>query len=141
MPSARTTKLTIQTRGAKDVVDLTGELSRLVESAKIEEGTVHLFAVGSTCALTTLENEDGLLQDFQKVLDRLVPPTDDYAHAQTGGDDNAPSHIWASLIGPSLTIPVVGGRLALGTWQQAVLVELDFRPRRREVVVQLVPFP
>lgn len=96
-----------------------------------------MFVVGSTAGITTIENEPGLVADFKEFVDRLAPERDDYRHNLTEGDGNAHSHLRASLIGPSLSVPVEGGRLTLGTWQQIVLVDFDVRPRRREIVVQL----
>ncbi len=136
---SKTVRLEVSTRGPKDVVDLTAQVAEAVRASGANEGMVHLFALGSTCALTTIELEAGLLEDFGKALDRLVPPRGNYAHALSGGDDNAASHIWSSVMGPSLAVPFEDGRLVLGTWQQIVLVELDVRPRRREVRLQVHP--
>jgi secondary thiamine-phosphate synthase enzyme len=128
----------VATRGQKDVVDLGAMVGQWVRETGIREGILHLFVLGSTAALTTIENEKGLIQDLGSILDELVPAGRTYLHSEAGGDDNAPSHIWASIIGPSISIPVEAGRLSLGTWQQVVLIELDVRPRTREIVAQLV---
>ncbi len=132
----RTERLEIRTRGNAEVVDLTGDVARLVSAAALREGQVLLFVVGSTAALTTIEFEPGLVRDLPELLDRLIP-AGRYHHDETWHDGNGHSHLRASLMGPSLTVPVSGGRLLLGTWQQIVLVDMDVRPRRREIVVQL----
>ena len=137
MSGERTHRFQVTTRGPKDVVDLSTNLGEWVRETGVREGMLHLFVVGSTAALTTLENEGGLIRDLGRGLDRLIPPGRNYAHAVSGGDDNAPSHIWSALIGPSLSIPIEDGRLTLGTWQQVVLIELDVRPRQRVVVAQV----
>jgi secondary thiamine-phosphate synthase enzyme len=133
----RTEKIVVDTRGNADVVDLTEEVGGLVARAGLEEGSVLVFVSGSTAALTTIEHEPGLLRDLPELLDRLVPADRRYHHDDTWHDGNGHSHLRASLIGPSLTVPVAQGRLLLGTWQQVVLVDLDNRPRHRELVVQL----
>jgi len=109
----------------------------LVERAGLDEGRVLVFVTGSTAALTTIEHEPGLLQDLPEMFDRLIPADRRYHHDDTWHDGNGHSHLRASLLGPSLTLPVAGGRLLLGTWQQVVLVDFDNRPRQREVVIQL----
>ena len=132
----RTERIEVATRGNADVVDLTSRVAALVESSGLREGQVLLFVVGSTAALTTIEYEPGLVQDLPELLDRLVPPGS-YHHDRTWHDGNGHSHLRASLLGPSLVVPVAEGRLLLGTWQQVVLVDMDVRPRHREIVVQL----
>ncbi len=132
----RTGRFQVETAGNAQVLDLTGRVQAGVREAGLEEGQVLLFVVGSTAALTTIEYEPGLLRDLPELLDRLIPPGS-YHHDQTWHDGNGHSHLRASLMGPSLTVPVAGGRLLLGTWQQVVLVDMDTRPRRREIVLQL----
>jgi len=132
-----TERIEVATRGDADVVDVTAETARLVTGAGLEEGHVLLFVVGSTAALTTIEYEPGLVRDLPELLDRLIP-AGRYHHDETWHDGNGHSHLRASLMGPSLVVPVAGGRLLLGTWQQIVLVDMDVRPRQREIVVQLV---
>jgi secondary thiamine-phosphate synthase enzyme len=133
-----TRSLAVQTRGQGDAHDLTADLSAAVTSAKLHDGIVTVFVTGSTAGVTTLEFESGVVSDLDKVFERLAPRRAEYAHHLRWGDDNGSSHVRAAVLGPSLTVPVVGGRLALGTWQQVVLVEFDTSPRRREVVVQMV---
>ncbi len=132
----RTERLQVETAGNAQVVDLTGQEQAKVRSAGLQEGQALLFVVGSTAALTTIEYEPGLVRDLPELLDRLIPPGS-YHHDRTWHDGNGHSHLRASLVGPSLTLPVAGGTLLLGTWQQVVLVDMDVRPRRREIVLQL----
>jgi secondary thiamine-phosphate synthase enzyme len=107
-----------------------------VREANLTRGVVTVFVSGSTAAVTTIEYEPGLVKDFPDMLERVAPNDLAYEHHKTWNDDNGRSHVKASLVGPSLTIPIVDGRLTLGTWQQVVLVELDTRPRTRKIVVQ-----
>ncbi|MFW6079672.1 MAG: secondary thiamine-phosphate synthase enzyme YjbQ [Gemmatimonadota bacterium] len=128
-----------ETAGDGDILDLTEELQRLVASAGIETGQLTAMVVGSTAALSTVEYEPGLVNhDIVAALERIAPEDARYAHEETWHDDNGHSHVRATLIGPSLALPVVGGRIPLGTWQQAVLIDLDTRPRRREIAVVVV---
>jgi len=135
----RTERLELPVEGDAGVHDLTPELRRLVGEHGLHEGQVTVFAVGSTAAVTAIEFEPGLVRDLPELLDRLVPPGR-YHHDATWHDGNGHAHLRAALLGPSLTVPVTGGELVLGTCQQ-VVVNLDVRPRRREVVVQLVGEP
>jgi len=132
----RTERIVLETGGRCDVLDLTPEVRRAVVESGIGEGQVTVFVVGSTAAVTTIEFEPGLRRDLPELLDRLVPPGR-YHHDATWGDGNGHSHLRAALLGPSLSVPVLDGEPALGTWQQVVLVDLDVRPRRREVVIQV----
>jgi secondary thiamine-phosphate synthase enzyme len=131
-------QLRMDTPGDGHIVDLTPGVARLVETAEIDRGLVTVFATGSTVAVTTMEYEPGGVEDLQALLDRLVPPADSYAHNRLNHDTNAHAHVRAALIGPSETVPVTGGRLALGTWQQIVLIDFDDRPRSRTVTVQVL---
>ncbi len=131
----RTERLSVETLGNAQLVDITAEVQGLVREQRFAEGQALLFVVGSTAALTTIEYEPGLIRDLPELLDRLIP-AGQYHHDQTWHDGNGHSHLRASLMGPSLVIPVEEGRPILGTWQQVVLVDMDARPRRREVVVQ-----
>lgn len=133
-----TEQLTFSTRGHTDIIDLTQQVKEKVRRADFKEGLVTLFAIGSTGALTTIEHESGLLKDLTSLVEKLVPQKGSYVHNATWGDDNGHSHLRASLFGPSLSIPIVGGDLVLGTWQQIVFIDFDVRPREREVMVQLV---
>jgi secondary thiamine-phosphate synthase enzyme len=128
----------VTTRGQGDAHDLTDRVTDAVRQSQVGAGLVTVFVVGSTAAVTTIEFEPGAIADFNAVLEDLAPRDGDYAHHARWGDDNGSSHVRAALLGPSLTIPVVDGQLTLGTWQQIMLIELDTRGRKREVVVQVV---
>ena len=130
--------LRLQTEGNGQIVDLTEGVSRILKGAAADRGLVTVFATGSTVAVTTMEYERGGIQDLTELLDRLIPSSADYAHNRLNHDSNAHAHMRAALIGPSETIPLVDGRLVLGTWQQIVLIDFDDRPRERSVAVQVV---
>jgi len=118
--------------------DLTTKVAAIVATSGIQTGMVNVFNVGSTAAVGTIEFEPGLEQDLPKILDKLIPPSRDYGHEQTWHDGNGHSHLQATLLGPSLTVPVAGGKLVLGTWQQIFHLECDVRGRERSVVVTVV---
>jgi secondary thiamine-phosphate synthase enzyme len=134
--------LRLETEGEGQIVDLTEGVLAVIRQSGVAQGVVCVFVTGSTAAVTTMEYERGGVQDLRETLERLVPRTrpggGDYAHNVLNADDNAHSHLRASLVGPSETVPLLAGRLALGTWQQLVLIDFDDRPRRREVHVQVV---
>ena len=130
--------LRLQTQGHGDIVDLTEGVARIVGTTGVERGLVTVFATGSTVAVTTMEYEPGGVHDLQALLDRLIPSTGDYEHNRLNHDTNSHAHLRAAVIGPSETIPIVDGRLALGTWQQVVLIDFDDRPRRRTVTVHVL---
>ena len=132
-----TDELRFSTRGDSDVVDVTADVLRLVEEAGVEEGQVLVFVRGSTAAISTMEFEPGGVHDLREMLERLIPTRGDYEHNRLNHDSNSHAHQRATLIGPSEAIPILDGRLALGTWQQLVLVDFDDRPRERTVVVQI----
>ena len=132
-----TARLRRETRGHDDIHDLTADVQALVDRHSLREGQVLVFVPGSTAGLTTIEFEPGLLKDLPAAFERLAPRGLRYHHEDTWHDGNGHSHVRASLLGPSLVVPVTGGKLLLGTWQQIVLVDFDNRPRRRDVVVQL----
>jgi secondary thiamine-phosphate synthase enzyme len=133
-----TGQLRFSTEGDGDVVDLTEGVQSVVESSGVENGTASVFVPGSTAAVTAMENEPGGVQDLKATLERLIPAEGDYAHNRLNNDTNSHAHIRAAIVGPSETVPVRDGRLALGTWQQLVLVDFDDRPRQRTVVVQVI---
>jgi len=128
----------VATEGQGDAHDITAQVADAIGESGLSAGLATIFVVGSTAALTTIEFEPGAVADFNGLLDRLAPRAAEYIHHQRWGDDNGSSHVRAALVGPSLTIPFVDGALTLGTWQQITLIELDTRPRMREIVVQLV---
>ncbi|HYU59305.1 MAG TPA: secondary thiamine-phosphate synthase enzyme YjbQ [Solirubrobacterales bacterium] len=133
-----TGELRLSTEGDADVIDITAGVERVVRSAGIGEGVVTAFVRGSTAAITTMEHEPGGVHDLRALLDRLVPQHGDYEHNRLNHDTNSHAHQRASLIGASEAVPVLDGRLALGTWQQLVLIDFDDRARDRTVVVQVV---
>lgn len=135
----RSARLHVDSRGDGQVLDITAEVSRLVAQSGITDGLVCVFVVGSTAAITTTEAEPGLVDhDLLAFFERIAPAGIEYQHERTWNDDNGHAHVRASAVGPSLTVPLVDGRMTLGTWQQIVLIDFDTRPRRREVVVQVV---
>jgi secondary thiamine-phosphate synthase enzyme len=136
--AVHTGELQLSTRGDSDVIDITAEVQRAVSDGPVDEGTVTAFVRGSTAAITTMEFEPGGVADLRSLLDRLIPAEGDYEHNRLNHDTNSHAHQRASLIGASEQVPLIGGRLALGTWQQLVLVDFDDRPRERTVVVQVV---
>ena len=131
-------KLTVNSNGNGDTLDITSGVKRAIAESKLTSGVITLFVVGSTAALTTIEYEDGAVNDFGRMLDRIAPRDLEYEHHLRWGDDNGHSHVRAALLGPSLSVPFVGGRLKLGTWQQIILIDFDTRPRQREVVAQII---
>jgi secondary thiamine-phosphate synthase enzyme len=131
-----TETLRIVTRGQGDVHDLTADVARAVSSACLWSGIVTVFVTGSTAGVTTIEFEPGVVSDLDRAFERVAPRRGDYAHHLRWGDENGSSHVRAAMLGPSVTVPVTDGRLALGTWQQLVLVEFDVGPRDRHVIVQ-----
>lgn len=133
-----TTELQLSTRGDADVIDITGEVQGVVEEAGIEAGQTLAFVRGSTAAIATMEFEPGGVHDLREMLERLIPTEGDYEHNRLNHDSNSHAHQRATLVGPSEAVPVVGGRLALGTWQQLVLIDFDDRARERTVVVQVL---
>jgi secondary thiamine-phosphate synthase enzyme len=136
--AVRTAELRYSTRGDSDIVDITADVARCVEEAGVGEGQAVAFVRGSTAAVSTMEYEPGGVQDLQVMLERLVPAAGDYEHNLLNADTNSHAHQRATVVGPSEAVPVLDGRLALGTWQQLVLIDFDDRPRDRTVVVQTI---
>ena len=131
-------ELSLSSNGDSDVIDITAEVQQIVDGGPVSDGLVTAFVRGSTAAITTMEFEPGGVADLRALLDRLIPPEGDYEHNRLNHDSNSHAHQRASLIGSSEQVPVIGGRLTLGTWQQLVLVDFDDRPRDRTVIVQVV---
>jgi secondary thiamine-phosphate synthase enzyme len=131
-------RITISTRGHGDMHDLTEQVAAVVGRSKVRTGLVHVFNVGSTAAVGTIEFEPGLREDLPAILDRLMPPSRDYGHEQTWHDGNGHSHLQATLLGPAVSVPVGDGKLLLGTWQQIVHLECDIRSRQRTLVVTVL---
>ena len=130
-------KIVVQSTGRTDIIDLTTQVSGALKDSPVQNGSVTLFVPGSTAALTTIEFESGVVNDLKKAIDRMAPRDMFYEHNERWGDGNGYSHVRAALIGPSLHIPVVDGRMTLGTWQQIVLLDFDNRPRERRIVIQI----
>ena len=133
-----TKTLLFQTKGENDILDITDEVIQAVNTTKLENGIVTIFIPGATGALTTIEYEPGLLIDLPNILEKIAPKNFLYEHEKRWHDGNGHSHVRASLIGPSITVPFVKGNLTLGTWQQIVFLELDARSRRRKIILQII---
>lgn len=134
-----THKIQIETQGDSHVIDITPQLIETLNLADISDGVAALFVIGSTAGLTTTEYEPGLVNhDLKYYFNKFAPEDGRYRHEETWHDDNGHAHVRASLLGPSLTVPIVKRKPALGTWQQIVLIDFDTRPRRRDIVVQLI---
>ncbi len=131
-------KIIEKTSGYCDIVDITSQVREQISREKIQYGLVTLFVSGSTAALTTIENESGLVRDLKEFVEKWIPSNRKYHHDDRWGDDNGFSHLRATIFGPSLAIPIENGRPLLGTWQQVVLLDFDNRPRTREIIVQLI---
>ena len=128
----------LSTRGDTDIHDITDQVASKIEQSGLKNGTVTIFCPSSTSALTTIEYESGALSDLKRLFNEIIPQNREYAHNERWHDGNGHSHIRAALLGPSLTIPFVNGSLTLGTWQQIIYVDFDNRPRRRELILQMI---
>lgn len=133
-----TGEISLETKGEPEIIDITRDVEEQVKSSGIRSGLVCVFNQGSTGAVTTIEFEPGLLNDLPEAMERFAPREATYEHHLRWQDGNGHSHVRASIIGPSLTIPIIDGRLPLGTWQQIVFLELDVRPRKRRLIIQVV---
>ena len=131
-------RIRISTQGNCDIIDITRQVAKEISDSGVSSGIVTVFAVGSTAGISTIENEPGLLSDFKAMWDRLVPVNIDYRHDRAWGDGNGHSHMRASLLSASLTVPFTDKRMALGTWQQIVYLDFDNRPRSREIILQII---
>ena len=131
-------RISIQTKGENEIVNITKLIGEVVSETKLKDGIVTVFVPGSTGALTTIEFEPGLVEDFPNMLERIAPKTASYEHEKRWHDGNGHSHVRASLIGPSITIPFVNSELTLGTWQQVIFMELDVHSRNRSLVLQII---
>ena len=128
----------LQTSGHGEMHDLTGDVTQIVRASGVRTGLVHVFTIGSTAGVGTVEFEPGLQKDLPASLDKLFPPGRDYGHEQAWHDGNGHSHLQATLLGPGLTVPIKGGQLVLGTWQQVFHLECDIKPRRRTIEVTVM---
>ena len=136
--AVRTTTVNVKTGGEFDIRDLTPLPEKSVVKSGVQEGQASAFVSGSTAAITTIEFEPGLVHDMKQALSRLFPMDIGYKHHEKWGDDNGRSHIRAAFLKPGVSVPVTNGKLMLGKWQQVVLVELDTRPRERQIVLQIL---
>jgi secondary thiamine-phosphate synthase enzyme len=134
-----THKIKVKTHGNCDVVNITEETAAAIQQSGVRDGVVTLFNVGSTAGITTTEYEPGLVNyDIKAAFEKIAPEGGRYEHEETWHDDNGHSHVRASLLGPSLTVPVAEGKMTLGTWQQVILVDFDTRPRTRTIICQII---
>ena len=131
-------RFSLLTKGFTDIIDITEKVSEIIERSGVKEGICLIFSPGSTCGITTIEYEEGLKKDLKRILDKLIPPSEDYEHCKKWGDCNGFSHIRSSFLRPSLVVPIEGGKLSLGTWQQIVFIDFDKRSRKREVIVKVI---
>ncbi len=136
--SAQSRVVHVQTQGFSDMHDITPLAAEFLSSSPVQSGLFCAFVPGATAGLTTIEYEDGALHDLKAAIERMAPRNMQYEHDARWGDGNGFSHVRAALLGPSICVPVTGGKLRLGTWQQIILVDCDNRPRRREVVFEIV---
>lgn len=136
--TVKTLYLHTSTQGNADMLDITGQAAGAVRESGLQNGVLTLFSPSATSALTTIEYEPGALSDLRRLFDEIVAPDRHYEHNARWGDGNGHSHVRAALLGPSLSVPFINGRLALGTWQQIIYVDFDNRPRQRELVVQVI---
>jgi secondary thiamine-phosphate synthase enzyme len=133
-----TEKIPVKTNGNTDIIDITDDARTLLLKSGVNNGIVTFFVQGSTAGLTTVEYEPGLLKDLPLTFEKIAPANSRYFHDETWGDGNGHSHVRASLLGPSLTVPFTNGSMTLGTWQQIILIDFDNRSRRREIVMQIM---
>lgn len=136
--SVKTVSLDFSTRGNADIIDITDQVAASIGETGLKNGIVTIFCPSSTSAITTIEHENGCFSDLRRLFDEIVDPKREYAHNARWGDGNGHSHVRAALLGASLTVPFVSGRLTLGTWQQIIFIDFDVHPRRRQLVVQAI---
>lgn len=136
--TVKTISLTLQSQGNADIQDISETVENAVAQSGLKNGTATVFCPSSTSGVTTIEYESGCLSDFRRLFNEVADPRQAYQHNARWGDGNGHSHVRAALLGPSLTVPFVEGRLTLGTWQQVVFVDFDVRPRQRQLVVQVM---
>jgi secondary thiamine-phosphate synthase enzyme len=133
-----TRRIKLNTRGHTDIIDITEQVAQVVGDSELKDGIVTIFVPGATGGVTTIEYEPGLVHDLQQALERIAPYDMEYKHHERWGDDNGSSHIRASLLGPSLTVPFTSQDLLLGTWQNLIFIDFDTRSRAREIILQLI---
>ncbi|MEA2030951.1 MAG: secondary thiamine-phosphate synthase enzyme YjbQ [candidate division Zixibacteria bacterium] len=133
-----TKEIQLDARGYCDIIDITGELQKAVQDSGMSAGTITAFCPGSTGGITTIEYEPGLLKDLPEFFEKLLPSSRSYHHDETWHDGNGFSHLRSALIGPDITVPFVGGKLTLGTWQQVIFLNFDNKDRRRNLILQII---
>lgn len=133
-----TDTISLQTKGFSDILDISGPVTKIVKQSDIQNGLVTVFCTGSTGGITTIEYESGVINDLKRAIEKIAPSDIPYEHDRRWGDGNGFSHVRAALMKPSLTIPLVEGKLVLGTWQQIVFIDFDNRGRDRNIVVQIM---
>ncbi len=128
----------VNTKGRNDIIDITPQVAQIIENSNIQEGVALVFVPGSTVAITAIEYENGVIKDLKKILEKIAPENDNYEHHKRWGDHNGAAHIKSALLGADFMVPIEKGQLALGRWQQIVLIDFDERPRQREVIVKIL---
>ena len=136
--TSTSTTASYKTKGFNDIIDLTDDVNSAITNSGLQNGLMTVFVPGSTAGITTIEFESGAVADLKKAIERLAPQDIYYQHDARWGDGNGFSHVRAALVGPSLSVPFVNGRLQLGTWQQIILIDFDNRPRTRELIIQMI---
>ena len=131
-------KFSISTKGFNDIIDITDKVAQIVEKSKVKDGICLISCPGSTCGVTTIEYESGLIEDLKRVLEKLIPMSKDYEHCKKWGDCNGYAHIRSALLKPFLAVPIEEEKLLLGTWQQIAFIDFDNRPRNREMSVKII---
>lgn len=131
-------RFTIKTKGFTDIIDITDKVSEIVEKSKIKDGVCLVFVAHSTCAITTIEYEEGVIKDLKRALEIIAPMNENYEHCKKWGDCNGYAHIRSALMKPFLAVPVEDGKLVLGQWQNIVLLDFDNKPRNREIVIKVI---
>lgn len=131
-------KFNISTKGFNDIIDITSRVSKIVKESNVKDGICLVFVAHSTCAITTIEYEEGAIKDFKRALEIIAPMNENYEHCKKLGDFNGYAHIRAALMKPSLAVPIEDGKLVLGQWQNLVLIDFDNRPREREIIIKVI---
>ncbi|MDD5643978.1 MAG: secondary thiamine-phosphate synthase enzyme YjbQ [bacterium] len=139
--AVQTSVLNVSTKGNTDIIDITEKINVIIRKSGFSAGIVTVFVPGSTAGISTIEYEPGLLKDIKLLFQKIIPEHEDYAHDKAWHDGNGHSHLRASLLGPSVTVPFTGKTLLLGTWQQVILVDFDNRRREREIILQIIGEP
>jgi len=131
-------KFNISTKGFNDIIDITSRVSKIVKESNVKDGICLVFVAHSTCAIATIEYEEGAIEDLKRALEIIAPMNENYEHCKKWGDCNGYAHVRAALMKPSLVVPIENGKLILGTWQQIVLIDFDNRPREREIIIKVI---